>query len=527
MIALINPVDLGTWFQRSCLILAAVLLVWNTIEVGRNDAANLVNAVFGAGVMRRRPAVLLAGAAVVLGAVLGSAVIDTARKGIFDPAVLGTGTIEAALSIFAAVYIVNTVLLYCYSAFGMPVSTTACLVFALLGGALGVGPSAVKWDKAGVVIAGILCSILLSGFAAFLIQRAARGAIRDRAKHLPTLLLHGGWVGGGVAAGLLYFLLIKGMKSVTFVQQFNAWLREFQGNAHISAGDAPLVLFLWGVCAIIIHAILVIYRKRAAKLLFPVLAVLGMLAMGFAFGQNDLANCASPGLAIYALLDAQDPAIGSEVRIAWWLLLGCGLLLFAGMNSKNAERVTKAEVATGSMGDHVALWAPSWCVTLASGLLRLRRKAPALAPRAGLTPAGKTMHYDTLRACVITSVSASIISTASSLGLPVSTTYVAFAAVVATGMADRIFQRGDAALKLGRAIWVVSSWVISALIAVVATFFVAIVVYRFETTGLIACVLVNLLIRSRLKKRADRLALLVEDEAYERAHPEEFALEDA
>ena len=37
-------------------IAALVMLLWDTIEVGRNDAANLVNAVFGARVLTRRPA---------------------------------------------------------------------------------------------------------------------------------------------------------------------------------------------------------------------------------------------------------------------------------------------------------------------------------------------------------------------------------------------------------------------------------------------------------------------------------------
>ena len=45
------------------------------------------------------------------------------------------------------------------------------------------------------------------------------------------------------------------------------------------------------------------------------------------------------------------------------------------------------------------------------------------------------------------------------------TSYAVLAAVVATGLADRIFQRGDAALKLGRAIWVVTSWFLAAGIA--------------------------------------------------------------
>ena len=44
-----------------------------------------------------------------------------------------------ALSVYVAVYVVDTVLLYSYSAFGMPVSTTACLVFELLGASFALG----------------------------------------------------------------------------------------------------------------------------------------------------------------------------------------------------------------------------------------------------------------------------------------------------------------------------------------------------------------------------------------------------
>ena len=106
----------------------------------------------------------------------------------------------------------------------------------------------------------------------------------------------------------------------------------------------------------------------------------------------------------------------------------------------------------------------------------------------------------------------------------VSTTYVAFAAVVATGMADRIFQRGDATLKLGRAIWVVSSWVLSAMIAAITAYAVTKAV-RTGVVGIIVCLIINLLIRYYLKIRADVQANRVEEEAYERAHPEEFALE--
>ncbi len=511
-------------FQVACLIVAVGMLLWDTVEVGRNDAANLVNAVFGARVMKRRNAVYLAGLAVICGAVLSSDVIDTARKGIFDPS--GMGTLNAALAVYVSVYIVDTVLLYGYSAFGMPISTTACLVFELLGAAMAVNISTVHWNKAGMVVFAIVCSIVLSGVAAFLVQRAVRGAIRDRTTQLATLLLHGGWVGGGLAAGLCYFLLLKGMKNTSWVKQIHAALDELNARLESDVGSTVVALIMWMFFAILIHALLVVFRKKAAKLLFPVLAVLGMVAMGFAFGQNDLANCASPGLAVLTLLEKQDVHIATQVDISGWLLLVCGVLLFAGMTTRNAERVTRAAVATGSMGDHVALWAPRWCVGLADKVLQFRGTAPALAPRTRYTPAGKTMHYDTLRACVIMSVSASIIATASSLGLPVSTTYVTFAAVVTTGMADRIFQRGDAELKLARAIWVVTSWFLSAMIAMFSAGVVAFLILHLEVVGIAACLAANFFVRRLLKKRADIQARRVEEEAYERTHPEQFALED-
>ncbi|MCP4246110.1 MAG: inorganic phosphate transporter, partial [bacterium] len=263
-----------------------------------------------------------------------------------------------------------------------------------------------------------------------------------------------------------------------------------------------------------------------ARTLFPLLAVLAMVAMAFAFGQNDLANCASPGLATWALIDTMSVEIGTKTDIPLWALFGCGLLLVAGMGTKNAERVTRAEVAAGSMSDHVGLWAPRWCIGVAGFFLRYRGRAPSLAPRATIDDRGKTMHYDSLRACVILSVSASVIATASGLKLPVSTTYVAFAAVVATGMADRIFQRGDATLKLARSVWVVFSWFASAAIAATASGLVCAAVWRLGTIGLAGGLGVSAVVWFRVRRRADRHAKHVEDEAYERAHPEEFAPEE-
>lgn len=528
---MIDPLiaEISSTFLYTCVGLALAMLIWDTIEVGRNDAANLVNAVFGARILRRDVAVWVAGAGVVLGATFSSDVIDTARKGIFDPLQL---SLYQAFAVYTAVYIVDTVLLYSYSAFGMPVSTTACLVFELLGAAFALkGFKIVYWGTAGDVVIAIICSIAISCLAGFVIQRILRGAIRERCQEYPTLRLHGGWAGGAMLAALTYFMMVKGMKSIEAVHDAHeglvTWVAGLSAEPDSSSGMiiATWILFaaVWAFFGILIHVFLLIYQEKGARVLFPVIAVVGMICMGFAFGQNDLANCASPGLAAYNLYEHQDVAKATRVDVNRWLLFGCGFLLLFGMTTKNAQRVTRAEVHTGSMSHNVALWAPDWCITLARILIRLRRRAPTLAPPSMRTPAGKRMHYDSLRASVILTVSASVIATASSLGLPVSTTYVAFAAVIATGAADRIMQRGDAELKLARTIWVMFSWFASAIIAAVCAAGVCLLVYKLGVVGTLTGVGINLVVRRALRRRADLQEQRVREAARERQYPEEYA----
>ncbi|MEW6238449.1 MAG: inorganic phosphate transporter [Candidatus Omnitrophota bacterium] len=486
--------------------IAIGMLIWNTIEVGRNDATNVVNAVFGSRVLRRKTAVYLSGIAVIFGACAATPVMETARSGIFDPATIPV--LEDCLSIYIAVYLTNTVLLYSFSAFGMPISTTACLVFALLGGGYAIGGAeSVKWAKSQEVVLAILCSIFISGAAAFFIQRAFRGAMGRQCDDPEKVNLHGPWIGGLLLTGLVYFVLMKGMKNVDFV--------KFLRKATFDEFGAPLVLFSsWAVMASFVWLLLRIGGDAIRRKLFGGMAVLGMLATAFAFGQNDLANCASPGIAAWMIIKEKHLAYNSNVPL--WFLLLCGCLLAMGMATRNAQRVTRAEVNTGSQGDVVRLYAPRWCVGLAKFLLP-KQKTDALAPQPVLDESHrKLQHYDALRAAVITSISGSVIAFASGRGLPVSTTYVAFAAVIATGWADRIFARGDAVLKMGRTIWVVFCWFFSAFLSAVITGMGALVISRFYTIGILVLLAINLLVRYYMDQRANRQEEILQLEAAER-----------
>ena len=479
-------------------------LVWDCLEVGRNDAANIVNAVFGSRILRRRTAVWLAGFAVILGASAATPVMETARKGIFDPNLL---SMQQAIVVYISVYLVDTVLLYSYSAFGMPVSTTACLVFELVGASFGVALSTkgldgareiVHWDKVGMVIAAIIVSIILSGIAGFLVQRVFRAAIRDDSQDRENILLHGPWIAGMMLSWLGWFMLLKGLRGVELVAELKkATIDEY--------GAAIVLLVMWAFFTLLVHLLLVVTGERGTKYLFHFTAVLGMICMAFAFGQNDLANCASPGLSAFWLWQHADKTteVATKIQIPIWALFGCGVIIVLGMTTRHAQRVTRAAVNTGSQFDRVALYAPGWCQRVAFALLRMRPKGKALAPEPELSERGKKVHYDALRASVIMAVSASVIAIASGQGLPVSTTYVGFAAVVATGLADRVMARGDAELKIGRAIWVIFSWFLAALIAVVATACVANIIYHFSMTGLVFAGAANFAVRMVAKRRSD------------------------
>lgn len=476
------------------------MLILDCVEVGRNDAANLVNAVFGAGVMGRRKAAILAGIAVILGATFSAPVIETARKGIFDPSVL---TIQMAVTIYVSVYFVDTVLLYSFSGFGMPVSTTACLVFELVGASLFLaGPSNVHWPNVGSVAAGIVISILFSGMAAFMMMRVFRGAMGNRVDDHERILLNGPWIAGAILTWLSWFMVFKGLKNVEQVQTIKAAFFD-------QYGEWSALLVMWSVFTLAIHLLLVFTHKLLCRHLFGLTAVAGMICMAFAFGQNDLANAASPGLSALTLFQGGDAnpeglaSIASKVPIPVYALFGCGVLMATGMLTTYAQRVTRAEVNTGSQFDDVKLYSPQWCQRLARFILRVRRQHPSQTPVPKVDASETQAHYDTLRASVITGVSASVIAFASGRGLPVSTTYVAFAAVIGTGLSDRVFARGQADAKLGRAIWVVSCWILAPLIAIVATGLIAQLIYHLSTAGLFLGLALNIGIRFFFKHKAD------------------------
>ena len=251
---------------------------------------------------------------------------------------------------------------------------------------------------------------------------------------------------------------------------------------------------------------LAIFGKRGTAYLFHFTSITGMICLSFAFGQNDLANCAAPGIGI-GLLFYEHLFENPIESIPGWILFLCGCLMFIGMNTKRAQRVTRAEINTASQHTKIRLYAPKWCIKLATKILQFRGKhenpVRRMTAQNSRSDEGKKLHYDSLRASVILSTSACIIASASSVGLPISTTYVGFASVVATGWGDRVFDDGPSELKIGRTIWVVFGWILGAMIAFTSSAIIGFIVYQGRFLGLVFSLVLNFFLKNYFKKYAD------------------------
>ncbi|MBC7337384.1 MAG: inorganic phosphate transporter, partial [Clostridia bacterium] len=202
------------------------------------------------------------------------------------------------------------------------------------------GPGVVHWGKVWTVVAAIFVSIFMAGVAGFLIQRVFRAAIRDRIEDRETILLHGPWISGLMLTGLGWFMLFKGMSGIAFIKAF----REYAIDPYIDAYTPTLAfLTVWGGFTLVVHLFLSFSGNFGTKYLFPGLAILGMLCLAFAFGQNDLANCASPGISAFWLWQHSDQSVASatQIQIPMWVLTICGALMVTGMMTENAQRVTR------------------------------------------------------------------------------------------------------------------------------------------------------------------------------------------
>jgi hypothetical protein len=168
-----------------------------------------------------------------------------------------------------------------------------------------------------------------------------------------------------------------------------------------------------------------------------------------------------------------DPVVVRPV----YLLTAGAVMLLALWFSRKAQTVTDTEVNLSRQGDGVERFGSTYASrAIVRSARALNRQFSAIMPRSvnrfinsRFKPSkdeqkNKT-SFDLIRASVNLTVSALLISTATSLKLPLSTTYVTFMVAMGTSLSDRAWGHKSAVYRITGVLTVIAGWFVTAMVA--------------------------------------------------------------
>ena len=474
-----------------------------------NDAVNFLNSAIGSQAARFRTLVIIASIGVFLGCILSNGMMDIARHGIFTPQYF---SFREVMYIYLAVMVTDIVLLDVFNTFGMPTSTTVSMVFELLGASfafvmikmagdtLGLGMADyLNTSKALEVILGIFMSVPIAFIFGSLVQYLTRILFTfDLTKNIRWKI---GIFGGVAITAILYFMLFKGLKDLSFM---NADVKAYI-NTHI-------LTILGGVFVVATILMQLLHMLRVN--VFRVIVLCGTFALATAFAGNDLVNFIGVPLAGYSsFLDFTANGAGStpetfmmaslhdSAQTPFYFLAIAGLIMVVSLaTSKKARKVVETEVGLSRKNEGDEMFGSSkaarslvrWGNSVASAVANItpapvaryidsRFQMPAAAE------ADNKAAYDMLRASVNLVMASLLIALGTSLKLPLSTTFVTFMVAMGSSLADRAWSRESAVFRITGVLTVIGGWFMTAGVAFTASFFVA---SAMNFGGVVAVVLI-------------------------------------
>lgn len=521
------------------LILVYVLLATAALDlvVGvSNDAVNFLNSAIGSKAGSFRNILIVASLGILVGSTFSSGMMEVARNGLFNPSFF---TFEKVMIIFMAVMLTDIVLLDVYNTLGLPTSTTVSLVFEILGAAFTTGvllsfdrsqgfpnvEEVINMSSAITIISGIFLSVLLAFVFGSMIQHVLRILFSfDLDKSLKK---YGAIFSGIAITSIVYFLLIKGVKgSVLMSDEQVQWVVDnTQGILVIS-----VVLF-----SILIQALMWWWKINPLK----VVVMLGTFSLAMAFAANDLVNFLGvpvAGLISFQAWQASGVPAGEytmdilkeQVSTPYWLLLISGAIMIITLwTNAKSRKVTETEVSLGRQDEGDELFKSNLLsrAIVGSGV-QMGNLIEKLVPEKISSFMSKRFQqlttkyrsdreapsFDLLRASVNLLVSSMLIAYGTSKKLPLSTTFVTFMVAMGTSFADMAWGRESAVYRVAGVVNVITSWLITAVVAFTASALMALIIYQtgFISFFALTAVAIFFLIRSHVvfnKKQAEEKQL--------------------
>lgn len=521
------------------ILVALFALAISDLVVGvSNDAVNFLNSAIGAKAAPFKIVIAIAALGVLVGATFSSGLMEVARKGIMNP---GAFYFSEIMLIFLAVMITDVILLDTFNTFGLPTSTTVSIVFELLGASVAVAvfkiyhsggttgdlSTYINSSKALAIISGILLSVVVAFVSGAVVQFFTRLVFSFNYKK--KLKYYGSIWGGLAITAITYFMIIKGVKGASFMTAENkAWVSE---NSEI------IMIGSFIIWTIILQLLSFFFRFNILKFI----VLFGTFALAMAFAGNDLVNFIGVPLAglssyqFFAASPGADPNLFLMTKLAGMVKTPTYLLLIAGVImvltlyfSKKAKSVVKTTLDLSRQNEGSERFGSTILSrSIVRGSMNTVNVLKMIMPKVVQDKISKQFNqvaadttadqgaFDMIRASVNLVVASILISFATSLKLPLSTTYVTFMVAMGTSLSDRAWGRESAVYRITGVLSVISGWFFTAFIAFTVAFIVASIFYLGGSVAIVIMVILAFLVvirthtihKSRMKKEEERRRL--------------------
>ncbi|MCM5662328.1 inorganic phosphate transporter [Galbibacter mesophilus] len=485
------------------IVALAILAVADLVVGVSNDAVNFLNSAIGSKAISFKSIMIIASIGIFIGAVFSSGMMEVARKGIFMPKEFMFNEI---MVIFMAVMITDILLLDFFNTLGMPTSTTVSIVFELLGAAVAVAlikiaandtetvadlSKYINSDQALVIISGILLSVVIAFTVGALVQFISR--LIFSFQYEKKMKYFGALFGGGALTGITYFIFMKGLKGTPYY----ADLKDFtEGNeVYVLIGS----FIVWTLFS-------QLYATVFKKNILVVIIAVGTFGLALAFSGNDLVNFIGVPMAAYHSYEAWAASGAAPDQFAMGslaqkvptepllLFIAGGVMVLTLWFSKKARSVAETEIGLSRQNEGKEKFQPNllsrWIVRASTktslGINMLLSKetqrkinAKFEKPVVAISKdkANEAPAFDLIRASVNLMIAGILISIATSMKLPLSTTYVTFMVAMGTSLADRAWGRESAVYRVAGVFNVIGGWFFTAIIAFVAASVMAYLIY--------------------------------------------------
>lgn len=509
------------------------LAVFDLIVGVSNDAVNFLNSAIGSKAIPIKKILIIASLGIFVGAVFSSGMMEVARKGIFNPAEF---YFDEIMFIFLAVMIGDILLLDFFNTLGMPTSTTVSIVFNLLGAAvvmslikIGMDDSQtaadlvnyINTEKALQIISGILLSVIIAFTVGAIVQWISRVILTFQYE---KKIKNFGFLFASVCLTAIgYFIFFKGLKGTPY----------YKDIAGILKSNFYLVVF----CMLIFWSLLTLFVDRVLKKNVLILVIgVGTFGLALAFAGNDLVNFIGVPMAAFHSYEAWSasgiPAsefsmevLSKKVPAEPVLLLISGLIMVLTLwFSQKAKLVTETEIGLSRQSDGEEKFKPnllSKIIVKASGSFstaidsilpspihkRIEKSFQFPIQTLSVSKAKELPAFDLIRASINLTVAGILIAIATSMKLPLSTTYVTFMVAMGTSLADRAWGRESAVYRVAGVINVIGGWFSTAIVAFLFAGFITYILYigKGVSVAVLLLLAAALLIRNYLSYKKKSL----------------------